>query len=70
MTLKKPRPRIKDGITCVRCGHTRFKFMKACPKCDYIALSELDTATKDLKLQVWAGFLVALLVRSAMALKA
>ena len=48
LRLVRPRPRIKGGITCSRCGHERFKFMKSCPRCDDQALRELDTSTKEL----------------------
>lgn len=46
--MTKARPKIKGGITCTRCGHERFKFMKSCPKCNYLVLSDLDTSTKKL----------------------
>lgn len=53
--IPKPRARIPGGITCHRCGHERFKFMPACPKCEDAVFRDLDTSTNELKLKVWAG---------------
>lgn len=53
LRLVKPRARIKGGITCGKCGHERFKFMKSCPRCDDTALRGLDTSTNELTLKSW-----------------
>lgn len=53
--MTKPRSKIKGGITCKRCGHERFKFMPSCPKCEYLALTSLDTSTNKLVGKVLHG---------------
>jgi hypothetical protein len=38
----------KGGVTCAKCRHIRPANMTSCPRCEYYAARELDTATKDL----------------------
>lgn len=70
LRIVRPRAGIKGGITCTRCGHERFKFMKTCPRCDDQVLRELDTSTKDLKMAAWLTHIVWLGVLGRMAFSA